>query len=167
MTNAAISVRSAEPSDGAAIVAFNDAMARESEGKSLHRATLEEGVRRALSDSAACRYFVAECDGRLVGQTMVTFEWSDWRCGWFWWIQSVYVEPTFRRRGVFRALHAHVRALAGSRADVCGIRLYVHRHNHGALETYRKLGLVLTDYYLCEEDWSSSRGGVPIDAHQA
>jgi GNAT superfamily N-acetyltransferase len=150
-----VTIREARPSDLHAIVAFNRAMALESEGKALDPGTLSEGVHQALTDPARSLYFVAELDGRVVGQTMLTTEWSDWRNGFFWWIQSVYVDPPYRRRGVFRALHAHVRAEAKKRSDVCGLRLYVHRSNSRALTAYENLGMDLTEYRLCEEDWSN------------
>ncbi len=154
MTSRVIQVRRAVPADLEAVVAFNQSMAVETEGKTLDHAILTAGVREALRDQNRSLYFVAEVDGKVVGQTMVTVEWSDWRNGFFWWIQSVYVDPAYRRRGVFRALHDHVRGLAKSRGDVCGLRLYVHRHNQRAIETYQKLGMTLTDYLVCEEDWS-------------
>ena len=89
----------------------------------------------------------------VAGQTMITTEWSDWRNGFFWWIQSVYVHPDFRRRGVFRSLYAHIRSLAHERSNVCGLRLYVHNTNTRAIDTYIKLGMALTEYRLCEEVW--------------
>jgi GNAT superfamily N-acetyltransferase len=153
MSGQAIIVRPATMADLDTIVAFNQAMALESERKQLDPATITDGVRNALQDQTRCRYFVAELDGKTAGQTMVTFEWSDWRNGFFWWIQSVYVDPGFRGRGVFRALYNHIRDLARGRRDVCGLRLYVHRNNSRAIEAYRKLGMPLTDYLLCEEEW--------------
>jgi ribosomal protein S18 acetylase RimI-like enzyme len=155
--NSMIFVRPAGENDTEIVVNFNAAMARESEGKELDRARLSQGVRGALSDDSKCRYFVAEVEGRVVGQTMVTFEWSDWRNGDFWWIQSVYVDPAFRRRGVFRALHEHIRRLARSTPGVCGLRLYVHRDNVRAQKTYRELGMPVSEYLVCEEDWSEGR----------
>ncbi|MHC5108813.1 MAG: GNAT family N-acetyltransferase [Planctomycetota bacterium] len=148
-----ILIRPAVPSDESIIVRFNANMARETEDKALETSVLENGVRLALTDASHALYFVAEVDGQVVGQTMVTLEWSDWRNGFFWWIQSVYVNPVHRRQGVFRALYQHVRTAARTRDDVCGLRLYVHHKNDRALETYRKLGMVVTDYRLCEEEW--------------
>lgn len=149
----AILIRRAGPDDAAMVIAFNQAMAVESEGKTLDPPTLAAGIQAALTDSDRCAYFIAETDGSVAGQTMVTYEWSDWRNGWFWWIQSVYVVPQFRRRGVFRALHEHIRSLARDRDDVCGLRLYVDRGNAHAIETYRTLGMSLTAYRVCEEEW--------------
>ncbi len=149
-----ILIRRATPADVDQVVEFNAALATETEGKSLNPGTLRLGVETALDDQARCLYFIAEVEGSVAGQTMVTFEWSDWRNGYFWWIQSVYVKPDFRRRGVFRALHEHIRNQAHARPDVRGLRLYVHKDNHRAAQTYRLLGMPPADYLMCEEDWS-------------
>jgi ribosomal protein S18 acetylase RimI-like enzyme len=164
--DANVSIRPATAADVDTIVAFNAAMALETEHKRLDPAVLTRGVRQAIADAQRCAYFVAEIDGRvwngapvpdrIVGQTMVTYEWSDWRDGWFWWIQSVYVHPEFRRRGVFRALYRHVRELARARPDVCGLRLYVEQHNARAHATYRRLGMVPSGHVVYEDDWSRS-----------
>ena len=154
MKDRPICIRVARPEDLDSIVGFNAAIAAETEGKALDVATLRSGVLRALGDSADCTYFLAEMNGIVAGQTMVTYEWSDWRNGFFWWIQSVYVAPRFRRQGVFRELHRHIRNLAAKQQDVCGIRLYVHRENHGAQRTYRQLGMTETAYRLYEETWA-------------
>jgi GNAT superfamily N-acetyltransferase len=159
MTSHPVRVRRADIEDLETIVVFNQSMAEETEGKSLGGTAVTEGVRTALTESDRSLYFVAEVEGRIAGQTMVTTEWSDWRNGFFWWIQSVYVDPAYRRRGVFRALHEHVRKLARAQEDICGLRLYVHADNRRAIETYRKLGMKLTDYLLCEEEWSPQRRG--------
>lgn len=154
MTRPNILIRSATIDDAGAITAFNQAMALETEGKDLAGATVEAGVRHALADREASRYYIAEVDGTVAGQTMITVEWSDWRNALFWWIQSVYVDPRFRRQGVFRALHAYVRGEAKKLPNVCGLRLYVHNENQRAMATYLQLGMTKTDYLLCEEDWS-------------
>lgn len=151
-SDARVNVREAALPDVETIVAFNTAMALETESKQLDLEVLRAGVQRALTDPALCHYFVADVDGEIAGQTMVTFEWSDWRNGLFWWIQSVYVERRFRRRGVFRALHDHVRTLAKAKGAI-GLRLYVEKANRGAQETYARLGMPTTDYYICEETW--------------
>ena len=155
MSDRPISVRPGTVADLNQIVRFNTAIAKETEGKELDQATILAGARTALEDPDRSLYFLAEVDGVIAGQTMVTFEWSDWRNGLFWWIQSVYVDPSFRRRGVFRALYNHIRDAAKARPDVCGIRLYVVEQNTRALDTYRSLGMTITDYRLCEEDWPS------------
>ncbi|MCH8854591.1 MAG: GNAT family N-acetyltransferase [Planctomycetes bacterium] len=148
-------IRQATADDLDTVVRFNHALALESEGKPLDRGVLTEGVRKALSDPQRCVYFLAEIEGTVVAQIMFTTEWSDWRSGFFWWIQSVYVDPAYRRRGVFRMLYNHVRARATERPDVCGLRLYVHHDNAGAIDTYRNLGMTQTEYLLCEEEWPS------------
>jgi len=152
----AVHVRPAAAGDLDTVIAFNRAMAAETEQKTLDRATLAEGVRQALADPNRSLYFVAEVDGAVVGQTMVTVEWSDWRNGFFWWIQSVYVDPAFRGRGVFRSLHTYIRNEAGRRSDVCGLRLYVHRDNQRAMRAYQNLGMQETPYRLYQEDLRST-----------
>jgi len=147
-----VRIRPATTADFATILASNKAMADETEDKPLEPATAEAGVRNALGDSNRALYFIAEVDRVVAGQTMITPEWSDWRNGFFWWIQSVYVKPEYRRHGVFRALYEHIANLAKQRPDVCGLRLYVHRHNETAIETYRNLGMSQTDYLLFEEE---------------
>ena len=128
-------------------------MAWETEQKELPSDVALSGVEQALADRSRATYYLAEVDGVVAGQTMVTVEWSDWRCGFFWWIQSVYVAPEFRRHGVFRALHEHIRAEAKARPDVCGLRLYVHHDNTKAMHTYKQLGMKRTDYLLFEEEF--------------
>ena len=136
-----LNIREATTADQATIVEFNRRLALESESKRLDMSTLERGVARALVSPEYCRYFVAESDGQIVGQTMITYEWSDWRNGVFWWIQSVYVVAPRRGQGVFRALFEHVQKLARQTPEVCGLRLYVEEHNRAALATYERLGL--------------------------
>lgn len=156
--NSPIGIRDAVAGDAEVIADFNRRLAWESEGKRLDAAVIDRGVRLALARPELCRYFLAEIDGRIVGQTMITYEWSDWRAGVFWWIQSVYVVADHRQRGVFRALFQHIRALAERTADVCGLRLYVDRHNAPALETYSRLGMAPSGHLLYELDWSGAIG---------
>lgn len=153
-----VSIRNARPDDVATIVEFNRLLALESEGKSLHPATLQRGVARALQATEHCRYFLAESTGRVVGQLMITYEWTDWRDGVFWWLQSVYVDRSGRGQGVFRALVEHVTAIARQTPDVRGLRLYVEQHNHAALAAYRRLGLNPSGHVLYEHDWSAASG---------
>jgi GNAT superfamily N-acetyltransferase len=143
-------VRRATSDDVAIVVEFNRLLALESEDKALDPALLTPGVRQALADDHKGRYFLAEVEGQIAGQLGVTYEWSDWRNGWFWWIQSVYVRPEFRRRGVFRALFQHVRDAATSDPEVIGIRLYVETDNHAAHRTYQSMGLEWTTYQVME-----------------
>lgn len=148
-----VKVRPATAGDTERLVDFNRAMAEESEDKGLDVATLRRGVGRLLAHPAEGFYLMAERDGEPAGALMVTYEWSDWRNGRFWWIQSVYVRPEHRRRGVYRALHDHVRERARRDAEACGLRLYVERENAGAMATYRALGMVETHYRMYEEEF--------------
>ncbi len=143
-------IRPAEPGDATLIVDYNLRLADESEGVKLDRARVERGVRRLIEAPRHGVYYIAEVEGRAVGQLMLTREWSDWRDGEFWWIQSVYVDAAFRRRGVFAALYAHVAAQAAANPDVCGLRLYVEVDNAAAQATYRRHGMHLTSYRVME-----------------
>ena len=148
-----VNVRAATPADLDIIVAFNSAMALETEGIELDVDRLRRGVTAVLDDPGRGRYFLAEIAGSVVGQLMITYEWSDWRNGCFWWIQSVYVHPDYRRRGVYRALDAHVRAEARRDGGVCGLRLYVDRDNHVAQRVYASLDMQHSHYDLYEIDF--------------
>ena len=147
----ALIIRRGTTADAAVIVEFNERIALETEGKTLGRAVVSAGVAAALADPARGLYFVAERDGRIVGQLMVTTEWSDWRNGWFWWIQSVYVHPEARRKGVFRSLYAHVEEQARLDSTVIGLRLYVEHENTAAQKTYAALGMNSTSYLVLEK----------------
>lgn len=144
-----ISIREANPADHALICAWNDALARESEDKALDLDALSRGVARALDDPGLGRYFIAEVDDEPAGQMMLTQEWSDWRDGLFWWIQSVYVAPERRGAGVFKALYRHVEELARD-SGVYGLRLYVHDVNRNAMAVYKRLGMVDAHYRVME-----------------
>jgi len=146
-------IRKATLADAAVIADFNARIASETERRRLNRPRLMNGVRALLRDEAKGNYFVAEESGAVAGQLMITFEWSDWRNGNFWWIQSVYVAPEFRERGVFRSLYAHVRKLAKSRRDVCGLRLYVDEDNARAQRAYARLGMKESRYKIFEIDF--------------
>ena len=143
-------VRPGRPDDAPVVAAFNIALARETEEHGLDPAVIGPGVEAVLGDPSKGLYFLAEEDGRAVGQSMVTFEWSDWRNGWLWWIQSVFVAPEARSRGVFRALHARVVEEARARG-VVGIRLYVFEPNARAREVYRRLGMKDAGYRVLEQ----------------
>jgi GNAT superfamily N-acetyltransferase len=150
----AITVRGAGQDDLEFLVRANAAMALETEGKRLDPERLRAGVRAVLdegSDGPRGAYHVA-CEGeRALGALLVTREWSDWRNAWFWWIQSVYVEPPDRRRGVLGALYAAVLSAARARGDVCGLRLYVEAHNGAAQAAYRRLGMTESSYHMMEQ----------------
>jgi ribosomal protein S18 acetylase RimI-like enzyme len=148
----AMKIRKARLTDAAVIADFNTRLAWESEKLKLDAKTILRGVRAALKDSTKGTYSVAEHDGAVIGQLLITYEWSDWRNGNFWWIQSVYVAAEHRKSGVFRALFTHVQNLATSRRDVCGLRLYVEKNNDRAQHTYAKLGMTKTHYEVFETD---------------
>jgi GNAT superfamily N-acetyltransferase len=151
-----IRVRAAHKDDGATLIAFNAAMALETENKALDPGVLAAGVGAVLAEPARGFYLVAECAGAIAGCLMITFEWSDWRNGNWWWLQSVYVAPAFRRCGVFRALYGEVERLAGAQPHVVGVRLYVERENTRAQQTYATLGMHETPYRMYEK---TLRGG--------
>lgn len=183
-----IRVRPATEADAASIVAFNCAMAWETERRQLDQAAVSAAVTQVLRDARLGRYFVAEQaaapiggdkhldrtagetpalprpapPARPVGQLLITYEISDWRNGVFWWIQSVYVAPEARGAGVYRALHEHVAAAAKDVGNVCGLRLYVDHDNTAAQRAYERLGMRRTEYLLYEDDWS----GVEARAEQ-
>jgi ribosomal protein S18 acetylase RimI-like enzyme len=144
-------LRLATQADARVLTEFNSAMALETERKQLLPEVIGVGVRALLDNPSSGFYVLAEEGGRVVGALLITKEWSDWRNGSFWWIQSVYVRPEFRRRGVYKALYRHVQALAAQDPGVCGFRLYVERENARAQATYRALGMTETDYRVFEE----------------
>ena len=145
-----LTLRRGVPADTSIVVEFNRRLALESEGKVLDVPTLTAGVAAVLEDASRGTYFVAESAGEVVGQLMITTEWSDWRNGWIWWIQSVYVRADFRRAGVFRALFDRVVEEGKSAGDVVGIRLYVEDHNTRAMATYERLGMASAGYRVLE-----------------
>ena len=149
-------IRTADTSDAATIARFNAAMALESEDVTLDLDVLAAGVAAALADSGKAFYLLSELDGVPVGQLMVTYEWSDWRNGWIWWIQSVYVEPERRRKGIYRGLYRRLEELAAEAGNVRGIRLYVMRENHVAKNTYESLGMRHSEYDLYEIEFGPS-----------
>ncbi len=143
-------IRYATLDDAPTIAAFNTAMACETEGKELDPATIQAGVAALFTRPELGFYLVAEQDGKPAACLMITTEWSDWRNGLFWWIQSVYVIPQARRRGIFTQLYRHVETLAQNNPEVCGFRLYVEQDNHVAQSVYRSLGMSQTHYRFFE-----------------
>jgi len=141
-----LTIRPATLSDEDAIVTANAALALESESIRLDESTLRRGVRAILEDSQKGFYTIAERDGRAVGQTLITFEYSDWRCGFYWWIQSVYVQPEARGAGVFRSIFNHLRDLATANPEVIGLRLYAEHENKSAHRVYRSVGMIEEPY---------------------
>ena len=147
------SVTRASPAHRDIIALFNQRMAEETEDKVLPTETINKGVAALLDDERKGFYLVAIEDDAVIGCLAITYEWSDWRNGLFWWIQSVYVAAEHRGKGVFSAMYAEVKRLASSDATACGIRLYVERDNSTAQATYQKLGMIETDYRIMEEEF--------------
>lgn len=151
MSDPAYTIRPAVAGDAPTIAEFNIALARETEHLELDPPTVLAGVRALLADAAKGHYFVAaDASGRVVSQLMITHEWSDWRNGDLWWIQSVYTHPAHRRKGLFKSLYAHVRRAAKA-AHARGLRLYVEHENTPAQHTYHSLGMATTPYRVMEE----------------
>lgn len=148
-----LTVRPAKLADYPSLVEGNQRLAWETERKRLDPDVVAAGVRRLFEEPARGRYFLAISNGRVVGQMLHTREWSDWRNGDFWWLQSVYVWPEWRGQGVFRVLYRHVEALARRDPDVVGLRLYVENHNGSAIETYHRLGMIPAGYQVMESVW--------------
>lgn len=147
-----IEIRMAGAVDADALARFNRAMALETEEKALPEAVVDCGVRAVFEKAGRGFYVVAECAGEIVAALLVTFEWSDWRDADFWWIQSVYVTPDFRRRGVYRRLYEFVRKRALDLGGVCGFRLYVEKENIAAQRVYESLGMSQSPYVMYEAD---------------
>ncbi len=163
-----LTIRRAGIEDVDSIVAFSAAMAWETEQRRLDEARLRAGTQSLLETASFGFFMVAEAGGAerttVVGQLMITYEWSDWRNGVFWWIQSVYVDPAWRRRGVFRRMLEEIMASAKAAPDVCGVRLYVERENRTAQTVYQRLGLLPSGYAVYERDFvlpPHARGHLP------
>ena len=162
MSTHPVIIRPACPADATIIAEYNIALARETESKELDPVVVSRGVAALLAEEHRGRYFVA-CDAdRVVGQLMHTREWSDWRNGDIWWLQSVYVTPEYRGRGVFRGLLAHLTELASSTPRVVGLRLYVESHNETAKRAYQKSGFTPGGYEVFER-WTPPRQAAPPD----
>ena len=155
-----ITCRDATEADLPTIVRFVIAMARDSEDVILDEATVTAGARAVLADPAKGVYHLAEAGGEVVGQALVTTEWSDWNATDYWWIQTVYVRPDWRGRGVFDALYEHLRARARA-AGTAALRLYVRRDNLPARRAYERAGMVEDDYLVYEEPLVSAPEEAP------
>jgi GNAT superfamily N-acetyltransferase len=152
-----IKIRTASPADTAVIADFNRRLARETEQLALDPEAVRQGVAAVLNDADKGLYFVAEVNDAVVGQLMITYEWSDWRNGNLWWIQSVFVKEEFRGQGVFRTLFRHLEELARSDKGVAGLRLYMHADNETARQTYERLGMKHSNYEVFEMDFVLDR----------
>jgi ribosomal protein S18 acetylase RimI-like enzyme len=145
-----VHIREARTEDIPVLVEYNYNLAAETEDIYLNRETLTRGVTNIVKDKSKGIYFVYEIYDKVVGQLMITKEWSDWRNGEFWWIQSVYVNKEYRRLGIFKKLYEHVNNIVSKDESICGIRLYVERENLSAQNTYKSLGMEETHYHLYE-----------------
>ena len=148
-----LSVRIGQEKDIETLVKHNISLAQETEQKRLSPPIVVQGVRMLLKNPQYGFYSVAEIDGQVVGSCMVTYEWSDWRCNLFWWIQSVYVKPAFRRQGIFKNLYEFLKEKASQEQNVCGFRLYVEKSNHIGQNTYSGVGMKEAPYKLYEESY--------------
>ena len=142
-------VRRATRTDLPALVKFNLAMAQETEQRSLDVHKLRKGVQAVFDDESKGTYYVLEYEGSVRAALMITSEWSDWRNGMFWWIQSVYVEPHYRRRGMYKTLYEKIKTL--SPEHIVGFRLYVDKNNLSGQKTYENLGMYKISYDMYEE----------------
>lgn len=147
-----LQVRAATADDLDLMARWAQAMAIETEDKALDADIVTRGIAAGLADPGRARYYVASVDDEAAGTLMLTTEWSDWRNGWWWWIQSVYVAPAHRRKGVYRALYSHVHDLARADPEVRGLRLYVEKENVTAQRTYEFLGMVDAGYRMYEAE---------------
>jgi len=146
-----INIRRAKQEDSISLVQFNILMARETENKELIPEVISSGVKSLIENSQLGFYIVAEYNGKIIASLMITTEWSDWRNGNFWWIQSVYVIPDWRKKSVYRRLYSYVKELARGDVSFCGFRLYVERKNIITQKTYIKVGMNETNYKMFEE----------------
>ena len=145
-----IKIRKAIIEDLETIVKFNYNLAKQTEDKELDLEILKKGVRAILSDTTKGQYYVYEIDGKVVGQIMHTYEWSDWRNGTFLWVQSVYVDEEYRRKGIFKELYNYIKKICDNDEDIVGIRLYVEKENLNAKATYKSLGMDECNYHMYE-----------------
>lgn len=147
-----MNIRIASDEDADSMVEFNQAMALETEGKHLDHATLQSGVEAVFGDEKKGFYVVAENDGSIIGGLMVTYEWSDWRNAWFWWIQSVYIRPEARGQKIYARMYEFIKSQAAENGGVCGFRLYVENDNSRAQRVYERVGMEASHYLMYEED---------------
>ena len=142
-------IRQGNADDVQKIADFNVQMAWETEAKKLDKEQVFQGVNLLIQQPQYGFYLVAELENTLIGCLMITYEWSDWRNGLFWWIQSVYVLPEYRRHGIYRQLYQIIQQMAKDQ-NTCGFRLYVEKDNIIAQQTYQSLGMDECDYFMYE-----------------
>jgi ribosomal protein S18 acetylase RimI-like enzyme len=153
MSNSTIQIREGRLEDVSIIVDYNQRMALETEGKQLNSETVSRGVEQGLLQPEKCRFFVAERQGMVVGQAMITYEWSDWDNRDLWWIQSVYVHPDHRRQKVFTKLYRHIESLAREKHEVRALRLYVKDNNVIGQAVYKNLNMAYSGYHVYEKEF--------------
>lgn len=154
MSHKPLEIRQATLQDAALLAGWAQTMAMETEHKQLDHDTVLKGVQAGIANPTLARYFIVMSGNAPVGTLMLTTEWSDWRNANWWWIQSVYVHPDFRRRGIFQSLYSYVKTQAENAPGVCGLRLYVEHENTNAQQTYEKLGMVDAGYRMMEAELS-------------
>jgi ribosomal protein S18 acetylase RimI-like enzyme len=147
-----MNIRIADAADAAAMIEFNQAMALETEGKELSADVLSSGVEAVFHDPNKGFYVVADNGGHIIGGLMVTYEWSDWRNKWFWWIQSVYIRPEARGQRLYSQMYDFVKVRAAEKGNVCGFRLYVENDNAHAQRVYDSVGMHASHYLMYEEE---------------
>ena len=152
MESIQVTIRPGRAEDLETLVQYNLALALETESLKLDAKTLRSGVEKALTRPEVSRYFVAEAHAKVIGQTMVTFEWSDWRDGVIWWLQSVYVHPDYRLQGVFHRIYSHIESEAKKDAAARAIRLYVMQDNARGMGAYQKAGMAPSGYVVYERE---------------
>ncbi len=146
-----IIIRKATESDASSIIEFNKAMALETEQKILEHKIISEGVKSMFKNPQFGFYIVAEYESEVIACLLITYEWSDWRNGLIWWLQSVYVKPEHRRKGLYSKMYQFVKEIATANPMICGFRLYVEKDNLTAQKTYEQNGMSVTNYLLYEE----------------
>jgi ribosomal protein S18 acetylase RimI-like enzyme len=146
-----IQIKEASQQDAETLTYFNTNNALETENMTLDPETALLGVKYVLNNPEKGFYLIAEKQGKIIGSLMITTEWSDWRNGDFWWIQSVYVLPEGRKQGAYKLLYRYVKSIAAQKGNIRGIRLYVEKNNQVAQNTYLALGMKDSDYFLFEE----------------
>ncbi|HPX72447.1 MAG TPA: GNAT family N-acetyltransferase [Methanoregulaceae archaeon] len=151
-----VTIRPARKDDAPVICKNNRATAQETEGCILDPIVAWKGVIELFDKPSRGFYVVAELEGRVIGQCMITYEWSDWRCGNFWWIQSVYVLPEYRKMGIFTQIFREIYKRAREKSQVAGLRLYVERDNTTAMKAYSSLGMHEARYVLFEHEFQAS-----------
>lgn len=143
-------IQKANPQDLGTLVSFNQALAQEARGEGLDPHLLTQGVQAVLSDPNRGFYTVVKIKEQAIAACLVTFEWSDWKNAWFWWLQDVYVEPSYRQQGIFRAIYTHLKPQAQAE-KACGLRLYVYKNNTRAQEVYQRVGMNPSSSVMFEE----------------